>query len=406
MSSSTVRQSLQLLLPSHASKLPPSLVHLSESLLAQSRQRASNLKPEEEIARTHACCEIACRRLRAQCRLPAVKSGGAPCKPVVYKKLVAFLDGLLDEKGGASASASMARSKAAGPATPTSKKRAADGSVKSSRGDRDIASPIDAGTPSRTKKSHAFLGKIKTINPASALAEGELEAPKFTMPSIRRLGRLFDTPLLAPHVYTGTCIVLKLAGVWPPSAETDDGDQGTRIPSGASLDETVTGLLIALYLMTLTKMQTSKMTVPVYKAISQQAVQELQYPYRSAGVEEWIRCVNRDGYIRDQDWWENVPEAEFEFEYREDFAESEDDDDDMLSGKKTRLRVADVRGEEQDDPEGVLLPGLGTMMQESVDFLSDDRTKAFEVWKKNTLRKLDRMNKSSGPSGGRSVAVE
>lgn len=413
MPSSTVRQSLQLLLPSHASKLPPSLVHLSESLLAQSRQRASNLKQEEEIARTHACCEIACRRLRAQCRLPAVKSGGAPCKPVVYRKLVAFLEGLLDGDGGTSARASMTPSKTAGYARPTSKKRAADGSVKASREDQDIATSIDAGTPTRINRSLTFLGKINTINPAGALGGDGLEAPKFTMPSIRKLCRVFDTPLLAPHVYTGTCIVLKLAGVWPPSADTDDGDQNIRIPSNASLDETVTGLLIALFLMTLTKMQNGQMTTSAYKALSQRAVQELQYPHRSAGVEEWIRCVNREGHIRGQDWWDNVPEAEFDFDYHEDGSRTEDEDD-MLSGTGSRLarrglgrsgRVTGDAGEEQDDPEGVLLPGLATMMQESVDFLREDRTQAFVVWKKNTLRKLDRLNKPSRASGGRSVAA-
>jgi len=50
------------LMPAHGSELPPSLVELARSLLAQSRNRASTLKAEEEVARHYACANIACDR--------------------------------------------------------------------------------------------------------------------------------------------------------------------------------------------------------------------------------------------------------------------------------------------------------------------------------------------------------
>lgn len=62
MSRRPVEQALATLLPTHADELPPELVSLSLSLVAQSRSFASSLKPEEEIARPYACAEIACKR--------------------------------------------------------------------------------------------------------------------------------------------------------------------------------------------------------------------------------------------------------------------------------------------------------------------------------------------------------
>lgn len=50
------------LLPSLAGPIPAELVNLATSLLAQSRSRISNLKPQEEVARSYVCAHIACDR--------------------------------------------------------------------------------------------------------------------------------------------------------------------------------------------------------------------------------------------------------------------------------------------------------------------------------------------------------
>ena len=50
------------LLPSLAGPIPTELVNLATSLLAQSRSRISNLKPQEEVARSYVCAHIACNR--------------------------------------------------------------------------------------------------------------------------------------------------------------------------------------------------------------------------------------------------------------------------------------------------------------------------------------------------------
>lgn len=57
----SVIQALTGLVPT-LSPLPPQLVELAVSLLAQSRNKASSLKAEEEIARSYACAHLACER--------------------------------------------------------------------------------------------------------------------------------------------------------------------------------------------------------------------------------------------------------------------------------------------------------------------------------------------------------
>ena len=56
-----IDQALTSLLPT-LNAPPAALANLSASLLAQSRAKAGNLKPGEEISRTYACTHIACER--------------------------------------------------------------------------------------------------------------------------------------------------------------------------------------------------------------------------------------------------------------------------------------------------------------------------------------------------------
>jgi len=58
---SSIEHALVTLVPS-LNSLPQELTSLAGSLLAQSRARATNLKPDEEIGRTYACAHIACDR--------------------------------------------------------------------------------------------------------------------------------------------------------------------------------------------------------------------------------------------------------------------------------------------------------------------------------------------------------
>ena len=411
--SAGILPSLLSLLPSYTpATLPPTLPTHADSLLAQSRLRASHLKPDEEIARAYACCEIACTRFRAKLRLPPVKAGGQPCKPAVYRKLVTFLGGVLGEIGQE---------------TPKNgKKRGADGVVKNGFATPEKGGKA-SGTPSRSTRgntdTNTFLGRIKASAKKSTEQEGSTdgEAPSYTMPRIRSLCRRFSTPLLAPHVYTGVCVVLKLAGLWP----VDDDDSTEE-----SLEENVTGLLIGLYLMMLIRMQKAKtLRASVYQVMCIKAAEILAYKPGRGGVEAWIRRVNQQKWGSDQDWFHSAPANVFVFEFDPDAGEDQDeesevgddteetridqedgDEDDLIISRRKRKNSKGGRGigsmSDEDDPEGVLLPGLHTMMQEGPDYSSDEKTREFEKWQKLFLQKLDRLDKPLSVKAVKAVAVK
>lgn len=76
MTTRPVEQALSMLLPTHATELPPELLNLAQSLVAQSRSYATSLKPEEEIARPYACAEMACKRFVTHFPIPYTLSAG------------------------------------------------------------------------------------------------------------------------------------------------------------------------------------------------------------------------------------------------------------------------------------------------------------------------------------------
>ena len=383
-------QALASLLPTLNGILPAELVQLSASLLAQSLSRASNLKPEEEIARPYACAEIACQRLRGPLKLPA-PHGRPPCAPRVYKKLLTFLAGTL-------------------PARPP--KRSADGIEKGS-GSKAASSPVKVtttptknaarstlSTPTTTpRKKVGFAGRI--LDRSSNDAGGSPEAPAWVMPLIRLLCVTFSTPLLPPHVYTGVCVVLKLSGVYP-SAEQQ----------APSFRKQVSALTIALYFMVLVKMRRGEMTSKVYMSRAEKALEVAglagahgdadgrdEADVRKNEVDDWIRKINEEGWSRDQEWWSSVPESVFD-EVEDEIAGSarEDEDGDVLTDRRRKRRkgreATDAHA--QEDPEGVLLPGLGTMMQDAVDWLSEERKLDYLDWKEVMIGRIRRLEHGRG----------
>ncbi|KAH6613490.1 origin recognition complex subunit 6-domain-containing protein [Chaetomium tenue] len=90
----SIEQTLLSLLPTHNSDLPEPLTQLASSLLAQSRNRASILKAEEEVARLYACANLACDRLKISLNLPPIDPR-PPIPPRIYKRLYNHLDKIL-----------------------------------------------------------------------------------------------------------------------------------------------------------------------------------------------------------------------------------------------------------------------------------------------------------------------
>ena len=199
--SRALERDLYSLLPTYSQDLPQPLVELASSLLAQSRNRASTLKQEEEVARGYACCQIACERLKTFLDLPPIQPR-PPVPPRVYNRLYTHLDKILPNN---------ATSKAGRVRTPSSKLRNPAGLGGSSQRTpsrvtpskeaslAQFRSPAARGdsTPTKTPgRLPAVPGKRKAGGVASAL-------PPWVRPTIQFLCKELDGERIGKTVLAG-----------------------------------------------------------------------------------------------------------------------------------------------------------------------------------------------------------
>jgi origin recognition complex subunit 6 len=385
MAMTSVETSLSSLLPTLNGNLPPELVHLATSLLAQSRTRL-NLKPNEEIARPYACAEVACKRLQSRLKLPGTH-GRPPLPPKVYTKLLDLLEKGLQAQKPARAKANTVNETAGSGSSPQK-----GSNTPRKRGPAQTETPTKSttSTPAVTpNKKVAFAGKVSARKVAGTGVEEE--APEWVMPLIRRLCTAFNTPMLPPHAYTGVCVVLKLAELWPP-ANSDQEDE---------FRSTVSAMTTAIFFMVWTKMQQGKITPEVYLDRCEKAIKvatDLSSDRLSKdAVDDWIKKMNDKAWCRGQDWWDSVPEDIMDVVGPDawDAGNDLDEQDDVIGSKRKRRRLMED-DEAEDDKEGVLLPGLGTMMQDAVDFLSEEKTLDYLEWKEGIVERIMQMEKGKG----------
>ncbi|OWP02036.1 hypothetical protein B2J93_1508 [Marssonina coronariae] len=199
-----VEQALANLIPRHSGSLPAELIDLANSLLAQSRNKCSNLKPEEEVARVYASANLACERLKTSLDLPPIEPR-PPIPPRVYKQLYAYLDRALVS----SAARQRARATAGkGARTPS----------------RALPQRV---TPSKEKSLEGFQSQRSAKK--GLLFSGEqardAKVPRWVAPVVRLLCREMQTRRAVPHILAGVESILCL-----PCPEGERGVEG-KIPA-------------------------------------------------------------------------------------------------------------------------------------------------------------------------------
>lgn len=432
MTTNPLQQSLKSLLPSTIS-IPPHLLSAADSLLSVSRQRASNLKPDEEIARVHACAEIACKRLRAHLRLPNIKSGnGAPCRPAIYKRLVTFLEGTLgdvDLLGTPSKRNDAQRTPNTG--RSTGRKRGVELLVEDDGEDvvetpskrRKVAEASPLATPTRSggKNANSFLGRIQSSS-SKGKEKGEgSEAPAYVLPAVRKLCKAFKTPQMVPHVYTGVCVSLTLSDSHSSSEKHNQPSIGGPQESKKILKVRHLCLVLAIFAVTLTRMHEGEITQETFDAVSEHGLSTLalgdQEDHSKKLVEEWIgRITTWTSEVGSAaDWIDSVPlntlaafqwstsypnrTTSTEFESGIDGIGGLDAGPAMLVPDRRNghsiSRKEEIRRElEKEDPEGFLLPGLGTMVDESMDYFSAEKEAEYAEWKACILQRIEARQRS------------
>lgn len=358
--------------------LPPQLTELSTSLLAQSRAKASTLKQEEEIARIYACCHIACQRLGHKLALEIAKPA-PPCKPRVYNKLHTYFNSVL-----------------ATPRTP---------SKTAAKRDLDVGNPGRSAT--RSEKTH--VTPVKTVGtPVTSTGKRKVgqiaraELPNYVMPMIRQLCKEFDIPEAAPHCLAG------VQSVWHVEADGATAPKRRKIANAQETagelsgnNELLLATIVAIFLVVLNEMHSAERSDLEIEEHTTKAIDTvLQYCDDNTSNSSQ-QCTSED-LLTDVDnllhnanwtpmeWYLNIPRQDL------DALQTEVDAQLNLEVRpaKTPLRRKEKHAsrDTEDEPGAAgLLPGLGTMFQPALDWLSEERRAEYVVWKQGIMSEIDSL---------------
>ncbi|KAE8152905.1 origin recognition complex, subunit 6 [Aspergillus avenaceus] len=442
MNNRPVEQALGTLLPTHAEDLPQDLVSLALSLVAQSRSFSVSLRPEEEIARPYACAEIACRRLTRSFKLPPLM-GHPPCPPRVYKKLYAFLDRSLSAsvtgvKRAGSTSGTPSRTGSA-PSTPTKELKLTRTPSKTATTPHRLQNipskptPLKSAITNRDPRQASQTPQKSVKFRPDGLSNSTIipDAPAWAMTSIRAVCKTLSTPAprtstwsrppisrtLPPHMFAGVSSILYF--ISQASANSDeefDEDTADFVEpimlvkdreNDEDFKELVNALIVAVYFLALARRRASsevggeakKLDKKTFTEMRQTALVSLGLPSTERrhrdDVDQWIAVIMQQGLANGKEWFDNIPQAG---ELHGEDAYLSDDGDDDDAARSTKRQKTAVPGNQsllvKDSRKG-LLPGLGTMMQDRVDLLSDYRREDYREWKATIIARIDQMEKTA-----------
>ena len=212
------------------------------------------------------------------------------------------------------------------------------------------------------------------------------EIPVWTMPVIRRLCRKLGTPGAPHHVFAGVSSIFTFIQA--------DGS------SSVQHDIKIPALIIAIYFFTTARLigveikseqLVHQMTeaLTLMKEIAEQGIDlevvtemEVRTHMRQVALQKWV----------EMDWFRNIKLGsgiganKDEEEVVSIHSASESDEQDViLPGRKSSKMSLEKSGKQY------LQPGLGTMMQERVDYLSDEHNRDFQEWKTDIMLRIREM---------------
>lgn len=379
-----IEQALTSLLPRLNTDLQPQLTELTSSLVAQSRLKASNLTQDEEIARTYACANIACERLKTTLNLPKIEPR-PPVAPRVYKKLYGHLDSALVATRPQRSPRKVQRNDIqelpqAPPKTPTKRKASNPTAASSAHKGRQTpskeASLAQYRTPAKARKSELQHG-----------GRG-LEIPAWIHPMIRGLCAKLEAKGAAPHVLAGVSSVLTL-----PTPKMVNGESTGK--------EKIPALIAAVFILARTRLlgvtTDGKEYVGLRKnilntiralRIDKELIAKVTSIHKGKkgwegygdvvgkDVDAWLMELSAKGWV-ELDWFGNIESgAGLELPEWVDYDNLE----------------LDNGGDDDDDDEGEeAMMGLGTMLQDRVDYLSKRKREEFKIWQESVLRRLEQI---------------
>lgn len=213
------------------------------------------------------------------------------------------------------------------------------------------------------------------------------------MPGIRTLAKKFEVPAAAPNVYTGIESVLPLLKRMTDSSANPEtpskrSSRTSAVQQRTVSDTQILALIATLFLYIHTKMKDEDITPEQYKEWRELTVESLlslshakgtSYEDLSAEIEDMLPLAQSEGWLG-MEWFLNVEPLVW--------GEGMEGVESTGGGGKTSKR----KGEGMDlKSGGSEYIGLGTMMQDGVDFLGEKRRKDYGVWRESIMRKIEEI---------------
>ena len=295
-------------------------------------------------------------RLKQPLGLPKIEPR-PPCPPKAYQKLYRYLDAQL----------------------PIGTRRSGRSATVAQKHDEQ-ASRVSAGKSSVSNVPQRFLSSRP--KPTSN-ASDQREPPSWVMPVIRRLCQQMYARAATVHVFAG------VSSVWLSVQRSHD-----------KVEPNLAALIIVLYILVTTRLTGEKLVSDVYFEQKESALEIIGHALQERKVQSGCNDTDIDVCMRqvkeyqwtEMDWFNNVeigsgvnPDTQGPAEETDDIQQTESEDEAIPTGGTKAFELDSVN-------EGYLQPGLGTMMDAKVDFLSDARRRSFERWKLGILRRIDDVN--------------
>jgi origin recognition complex subunit 6 len=244
------------------------------------------------------------------------------------------------------------------------------------------------------------------------------------MPTIRHLCKAFSTPAAAPHVFVGVCSVLALHKSSQPTT-TSPSRVSTRIRRSAAgptpaqskiepiAEPRIPGLIAALLFYVLARMVNKETTPDQYleqrdKAIS--TLGELEVGKESGeesiqtDIEHFMREAQAEAWLK-MEWFLNVVAGQpavgtgsGEGGEQVGVEEYDEDDGGTVQGLSQRKRTNGGVWDERSSNGGLQI-GLGTMMQDKVDYLCEDRQLDYLEWKAKIMARVEQIESGQTENG-------
>jgi origin recognition complex subunit 6 len=209
--------------------------------------------------------------------------------------------------------------------------------------------------------------------------------PEWVMPAIRNLVKKFDFPSAAPHIFTGVESILPLLARMAAAATAESPSKRPQRAAAASYtailpDARIRALVIVISLYVFTKMQDVDITPKQYKEWRETAIETLlelpagekvTYDELSLEAEELMPMAQEEGWLQ-MEWFLNVTPQES--------MEAMEGVEPSVQGKNTVTKTG-----------GSDYIGLGTMMQDATDYLSERRREDFKTWEAKVMARVQQI---------------